>query len=148
MAAFNVPYFCSSSDSKTKCRFSCSYNTYTRDFNHAHSLTNLQWSPFSTSKDSLWAFINWTPYMVRVGETKTRIGPPKPFLKPTTTATMCISPCGWPYPSPPVPPFLFTQNPSTETILSAQCTVWLIKSGLQGLKGLLRSSSVTSNKDL
>ena len=155
MAAFNVPYFhfCLSSDSKTKYRFICSYNTYTCDFNHAHSLTNLQWSPFSTTKDSLWAFINWTLYMVRVGATKAKIGPPNAnqaisktyhnshHVHITLWVTLPISPC---------PTFSVYTEPMRRDYdsLSVQCTVWLIKSALHGLKGLLRSSSVTSNTDL
>ena len=52
---------------------------------------------------------------------------------------MCIAPCGWPHPLPPVPPFLLIQNLHASVqrlsfLRSAQYDIF--KSVLEGLKGL------------
>ena len=68
---------------------------------------------------------------------RVRGGPPDPnhgHLQPILAATMCMSPCRWPYPPPPVLPFVLIQNPFTGTqrlsfLGSGQCDV--AKSALQ-----------------
>jgi len=55
MDAFNAPYlhFCPSSDSKTEPNSTSSLSKQTRDINHAHSLTSMQWSALSIGKHPL-----------------------------------------------------------------------------------------------
>ena len=139
----HAPYlrFRPSFDSKTKPMSTSSVNKLTHDFDYAHSfnkhaiLSTIGCHVPAQSPSSL-PSQKQTPHKVRVVFSKpvhavrVRGGTPSPtmtLLQPSLVATMCTAPCGWPYPPPPVPPFLVTQNSHASAqrlSFLRSCAVW------------------------
>ena len=127
MHAFNAPYFhfCQTPNSKlNQSALVATVNRLNHDPNHAHSLMNLHWSAFLANKHLFRAQITFTarnevparwkqhflsPF-VWPRQVLDYLVPSMSFLQPSTTATMCTSPCEWPCAPLSVPLFLLRQN--------------------------------------
>ena len=110
-----------------------SLNKQTHDFNHAHSLTSMQYSAFSVANTHSESKPPSLPEKVTavfsrsVHATRARIGPPNPnnLLQPSSHhvhVTLRVA-----TPTTPCPTLSTDAEPAcqrTETIFSVQCTVW------------------------